>query len=149
MSFQRYGVDHYIPGSDANYTGGNSDNIFYETNSGQYSTLKNKMLIHLAAINPNINFSDSFTTYGLDISAFSYFNETKFIKTGDSLLMNNFIDPFLDRLIDWSSTDREKYVSNLQAAFRDYIAIVYDAQPAQIELLHERLRNLLDKDVGN
>ncbi|MBQ7560565.1 MAG: Ig-like domain-containing protein [Synergistaceae bacterium] len=148
MSFKRYGVDHYIPGSDANYTGGNSDNAFYEADSGQYSTIKNKMRTHLAAINPNIKFSDSFTTYGIDTGVFSFFNDKKFIKTGDFLLMNNFLDPFLDRLIEWSGTNREKYVSNLQTAFRDYMAIIYDASTAQIELLNERLRKLWDIDVG-
>ena len=148
MSFKRYGVDHYIPGTEADYAGGDSDNTFYDISSAEYSHLKSRMLEHLKAVNSHINFSDSFSSYGLDTGLFSYFNEKSFIQTGDFLLMNNYLDTFLSRVVDWTGTNREGYVKNLQSALRDLMSIIYDVHPARLELFRERLRRLWEKDVG-
>ena len=148
MSFKRYGVDHYLPGTEAGYVSGNSDNMFYDYSSSEYLYLREKMLIHLHAVSPHINFADNFSSYGLDLGIFGYFNENSFIKKGDPLLMNNFLDTFFSRLFGWTNINREKYVSRLQTALRNYTSIVFDAHPAQLELFNERLLKLWDKDVG-
>ena len=147
MAFQRYGVDHYIPGTSADYKAGNSDNEFYEAGSQSYLLKRSIMETHLKAIDPNISFGDSFATYGLDTNMFAYFNETKFVQTGTYLSMNKFLDSFLDYFTGWTKTDRKKYAEILQPILHDIMMIVYDAHPARIELFNERLQKLLDKDV--
>ncbi|MBO4653022.1 MAG: hypothetical protein J5649_06880 [Lachnospiraceae bacterium] len=67
MGFIRYGVDHYIPGSNATDTradnDGNNipeDNKAWNVGSTDYNKQKAKMLAQLAAVNPDIVFDDYF-----------------------------------------------------------------------------------------
>jgi hypothetical protein len=57
MGYVRYGVDHYIPGSNSS-----SDNSkdYYKVDSSKYNQLKKSALMQLAAIDPRIAFDDDF-----------------------------------------------------------------------------------------
>ena len=73
MGFKRYGVDHYIPGSNpgtlkSNDYGIQYDNTSYKTTSTEYQTLRAKMLVQLSAVNPYITFSDTFMVLGLGLN---------------------------------------------------------------------------------
>ena len=84
MGFKRYGVDHYVPGSDAGdvkknikyataENGGYKlttyyDNSAYLTNSSAYASKRPDMLKQLALVNQDINFIDYFKETDLDIS---------------------------------------------------------------------------------
>ena len=55
MGFKRYGVDHYIPGSNAGTVqtaddGNKYDNTSYNTASTEYQAVKTKMLAQLSAV---------------------------------------------------------------------------------------------------
>ena len=66
MEFIRYGVDHYEPGSDADYKSANADNEFYDTSNQNYTTLKPQMEIQLKAIQPAMTYKDNFKSRGLN-----------------------------------------------------------------------------------
>lgn len=142
MKFQRYGIDHYVPGSDADYKSGNSDNTFYQDLSSQeYINMKNKMLTQLNAVNPAMKFSDDFSSYGLNPEMANIVT-TKWITTGSSLRMNDFLDGFCDRLVEWCSIDRPYYVANVQPALRDIMLVSVESTNAEVKEFKDRIANL-------
>ncbi len=149
MNFLRYGVDHYIPGSAANYKSGNAyDNEFYSVNNANYASALAKMEKQLTMVNSNITFDDNFKTKGLDTKFFSIIKK-KFIQDGTFELMNNYLDTlFLNYLTGWTSVNRALYAKNLQAAVRDYMAVLYNATEAQRTLFNSRVKAIIDNDIG-
>ena len=142
MKFQRYGIDHYVPGSNADYKSGNSDNTFYQDLSSQeYINMKNKMLTQLNAVNPAMKFSDDFSSYGLNPEMANIVT-TKWITTGSSLRMNDFLDGFCDRLVEWCSIDRPYYVANVQPALRDIMLVSVESTNAEVKEFKDRIANL-------
>lgn len=142
MKFQRYGIDHYVPGSDADYKSGNSDNTFYQDLSSQeYINMKNKMLTQLNAVNPAMKFSDDFSSYGFNPEMANIVT-TKWITTGSSLRMNDFLDGFCDRLVEWCSIDRPYYVANVQPALRDIMLVSVESTNAEVKEFKDRIANL-------
>ncbi|MBQ9897399.1 MAG: Ig-like domain-containing protein [Synergistaceae bacterium] len=149
MNFLRYGIDHYIPGSDADHKAGNNyDNEFYSMNNANYSPALAKMTRQLAMVNPDITFDDKFQTKGLDTKIFSLLRK-KFIQDGSFYLLNDYLDTlFMNYLTGWTSVDRAKYAADIQTALRDYMAVLYDATPAQSALFSQRVKGMIDNDIG-
>lgn len=80
MGFKRYGVDHYIPGTDAGEVitstyetptkitvTTHADNVAYIVGDANYNERRPKMLSHLEAIDSTILFSDDFSLNTLDL----------------------------------------------------------------------------------
>lgn len=81
MGFKRYGIDHYIPGTDAGEivtstyvtpTGitvtTRADNTALVVGSDEYNERRAKMLYYLSAIDSNITFSDEFSVARIDLA---------------------------------------------------------------------------------
>lgn len=79
MGFKRYGVDHYMPGTEAGEiitstyetpagvtVTTHTDNTAYVVGEGEYNEMRDKMQRHLAAIDSKITFSDTFSLVKID-----------------------------------------------------------------------------------
>ena len=138
MGFKRYGVDHYIPGSDygtvrSDDYGMQYDNTCYKTTSAEYQTVKSKMLTHLSAVNPNITFSDTFMVLGLGL------NETQRgyeLTPGEQIALEDFLDEFITNFFTWTMLSRNVYTGgveevsgmrvsygNIQRSFRELMVL--------------------------
>ena len=148
--FTRYGVDHYIPGSDA-YTYEDSsksgvstdtklwsinnwsfknvyqmwyDNESFTVGSDSYNTQKTKMLKQLAAVDPtNITFYDGFTVTALNYAPSPSFE--KLSTDGEKLTQEEFLLIFVRALQAWG------FYGNLENnTFRSSYA-TYSSDPDQ------------------
>ena len=151
MSFIRYGIDHYIPGTDAGNvtrgTDGNQyDNTFYTVSSTEYENVKTEMLKHLAAVNSHITFSDNFTPKGLkQVILIPPVN-------GNATLMNVYLDDLVDNLCDLTRLTRSVYngghnitsskftiYGDIQNALRNYMTMYFGSPKAETEEFKKRL----------
>lgn len=145
MGFKRYGVDHYIPGSNAGTVqtadnGSKYDNTYYKTTSAEYQTVKSKMLAHLLAVNPDITFTDDFSVLGLGLGN----KETKYVfKQGDSMTIDDYLDEFMRNFPAWTrltrsvynggvsiSSDRYTVYGNVQRSLRALMSLMYGSNTA-------------------
>ena len=117
MGFKRYGVDHYIPGSNPGTLQSDDygimyDNTYYKTTSAEYQTLKTKMLEQLFAVNPDITFSDQFAVLGLGL------NETqtgyKLTPAGEQIAIDDYLDEFVTNLVSWTGLTRNVYTGGVE-----------------------------------
>lgn len=166
MDFKRYGVDHYIPGTEAGSVKegdtreADSDNKAYPPSwpsittpmLTDYSFAKVVMLEHLKAINSNIKFSGAyvpeFGTYGLNISLKALTDSKKLIMYGNYVVMSDYLKELVVSLFTWTNINRDDYVRDLQGSFRTLVSIVFDAKKEQTDLFMERIKKLWDTDVG-
>lgn len=149
MFFKRYGIDHYMPGSEANYTSGNADNQYYSTSHADYSVAKAKMAVQLNAVNPLVKFDDSFKTWGLNADIGEMISSKKFFKEGDFIPMNEFLGTLFSKYFTiWTEMSRTKYTNGLQEAMRDYADIVFDCTPSQVQEVRDRFDKLW-RDTAN
>ena len=149
MFFKRYGIDHYMPGSEANYTGGSYDNQYYLTSHDDYSTAKAKMEVQLKAVNPLVNFDDSFKTLGLNVNIYEMINSKKFFTEGDYIPMNEFLETLFSKYFTiWTEMSRTKYTNGLQEAVRDCAEILFDCTPPQWQEVKNRFDKLW-RDISN
>ena len=177
MSFRRYGLDHFIPGTAPGTPGKRSDNKEYAVGSGEYLALKPLMLTHLKAVNSYINFSDDFKVYGLNTAqlksalvstatpltfmlhaigmGLSMKEDKKnlIIRKGTNISMDAFLDEFFSNLCSWTSMTRKAYSdghmavkSSVQTAARDYMAIVFDSTPKELDDFTDSLIGLWKND---
>ena len=149
MFFKRYGIDHYMPGSEANYTSGSSDNQYYSTSHADYSAAKAKMAVQLKAVNPLVIFDDSFKTWGLNVNIDEMVKSKKFFKEGDYIPMNEFLGTLFSKYFTiWTEMSRTKYTNGLQVAVRDFAEIVFDCTPSQVQEVRNRFDKLW-RDTAN
>lgn len=122
MGFKRYGVDHYVPGSDAGAVqtkktrataenGGYDitlqyDNGAYYTNYDQYKAIRRSMLDQLTSVNKGIQFNDVFK-----IAKFSVF-EPHFRAETDGPAVGQSIEQWLpdmyEKLQTWNLLAEDK-----------------------------------------
>ena len=137
MGFKRYGVDHYVPGTevqddiivstaDATLSGEEgvqvttyADNTRINSKKGDpagdegyedYKTRRSRMLKHLAAIDPSITYDDYFQTKGLDIAGLNFGGDA-----GDyeGSLREDFLIDFMAFMQSSTSLDRKTWATKV------------------------------------
>ena len=154
MNFIRYGVDHYIPGTEAGTvakgTDGNQyDNTFYTASSSEYAAVKTEMLKHLAAVNSYITFNDKFTPKGLKKVILIPPVE------GNATLMNVYLDDLLDNLCNLTNLNRAVYTGghnitsdkftiygDIQTALRNYMTMYFGSPKTETDEFKKRLLSI-------
>ena len=111
MKFKRYGVDHYIPGSDAGSIvegsdGNKHDNEFYKTDTPRYISVYEKMMEQLVVVNNEFAFNDKFSVWGLDLRVL---RTNLLFREGEKMYMDDFLDEFVKNLCEWTGMTREHY----------------------------------------
>lgn len=148
MSFKRYGVDHYMPGTEAGEISNGSDNIFSRT-----AIDKNVMLQHWQAMNESADLSllkEQVPAYGLNITLLNqeltlmnandaesnltgiglFFtglslygkyqdHPEQLIPTKQNVYMNDFHDGFISTLQSWLGLSRNVYNGKSETAVID------------------------------
>ena len=179
MGFKRYGVDHYVPGDPTNNiqsattsTQAGSlttyyDNTEYNTKkvdsneaTEAYATQREKMILQLAAINPDVIFDDYFR-----VASLSYFPSVSFDvisgnTTGVADWEKSFFADFQNWVLDESkyggskNTYRNCYAAQsinsktYQAALRVAVGIVFNrSSDESTQLLNMISRNV--SRIGN
>lgn len=159
MGFIRYGIDHYIPGTDAGNvvkgTDGNQyDNTFYNTSSAEYANVKTEMLKHLAAVNSYITFSDAFTPKGLN--SYILYPPVE----GNKTLMNDYLDDLADNLCDLTRLTRSVYTGghnitstrytiygDIQTALHHYMTMLYGSPKAETDEFTKRIVSIYNEST--
>ena len=163
MSFKRYGVDHYLPGSDAGSIvegsdGNKHDNEFYKTDTAPYIPVYQKMVEHLALVNNQFAFDDDFTVWGLDLR---WLRTNLIFREGEEMYMDDFLDEFVGNLCAWTGMTREHYNEkgardldmgylldgNIQGALRDCMSIIYGSRTEETKAFVEALKSFWN-DAG-
>ncbi|MDO4483452.1 MAG: LPXTG cell wall anchor domain-containing protein [Clostridia bacterium] len=163
LGFQRYGVDHFIPGSGSRtpyaYTRSHSnqltpagtpqatfraDNDDYPVGSADYTAVKNVMRQQLAATDPTLHFDDYFhlATFNLKETLFGK-GYTKKVGRND-IQLSDWLDDFTFRAATWlengSRDTRNLYVANYS---QSALARVFEL------MNHDMLGNLKDQFVDS
>lgn len=121
MGFKRYGVDHYIPGTDAGeittstYTTATgvtvttrTDNSPLEVGSTAYNEKREGMVENLANIDPTIEFSDSFSL--ATINVLNIVSGGEIITTLESdITPSAWLDAFVSDLQSWAANGTYTY----------------------------------------
>lgn len=116
LGFKRYGVDHYIPGTDAGEIQSSvyitptgitvttySDNIAYAVGDSNYNARRTQMLHYLETIDSNIKFNDSFSLATIDIGS-AIMNGSNALKTLDANVTSaDWLDCFIEDLLNWAA----------------------------------------------
>ena len=147
MAFKRYGVDHYIPGTEAGEISNGSDNTFSRT-----AVDKSVMLRHLKAVNESADSShlkEQVPAYGLNITLLNqeltqagadsytsgdftglfaiglhlyskYSNSLDLlVPTRQSVWVNDFCDDFVGTLQSWLTLTRSVYTGGREMVLVD------------------------------
>ncbi len=157
MDFKRYGVDHYLPGSDAGSIvegndGNKHDNEFYKTDTGNYISVYQKMAEQLSVINNQFAFDDKFTVWGLDLRLL---RTNLLFRRGEKMYMDDFLDEFVKNLCEWTGMTREYYNAkdghdldmgylidgNIQGALRDCMSILYGSTTGETKAFGDNLKS--------
>ncbi len=132
MGFKRYGVDHYVPGTDAGEiktstyitpTGitvtTHADNESYALGNADYDKIRLEAMQHLATIDDSIIFYDYFSLATMDYFS-AILNSPMFlqIEGGNEITIAEWLEFFIDDLQYWAATRVENGEYNQD--FRDY-----------------------------
>lgn len=139
MGFIRYGVDHYMPGTDAGSVTSDStvwsyvkdhvsslyktqkDNNATATKTTAYSLQRGKMLEQLYATNPTIDYSDEFTTATIniytgvvmgEIPVLNWFAYDTIEEQESHLLVEDYEELFLRAFQAWGFYDDSQTTTN-------------------------------------
>lgn len=152
MGFKRYGVDHYMPGTEAGeiitsiYTTPTgisvttyADNEPYIVGDIDYLARRPEMLRHLSTIDSTVTFSDSFAIGKIDfMSALAGGELFVPIDEGKSITAAQWLDAFISDLQNWAANGtysdgslegdyfndfREFYTTNIEFAGEEYVSI--------------------------
>ena len=157
MNFKRYGVDHYLPGSDADSIvegsdGNKHDNEFYKTDTSNYIPIYEKMIDQLVVVNNQFAFDDGFSVQGLDLR---WVRTNLLFREGEKMYMDDFLDEFVKNLCEWTSMTREHYNAkgvndldmgylidgNIQGALRDCMSILYGSTTEETKAFGDNLKS--------
>lgn len=124
MGFKRYGVDHYVPGTDAGEIKASTyvtptgitvttyaDNEAYIVGNADYNDRRSEMLHYLSAIDSSIEFSDSFSLATIDLKG-AIFNGSYAIKSLEEksdITCAEWLDCFIDSLLNWAANGTYNY----------------------------------------
>lgn len=175
MGFKRYGVDHYIPGTDAGevtrdtYSAAREkadvlnsvfvttyyDNTYTPTKTTEYDNRRALMLSHLKAIDSHMLFDDYFHPMAMD------FIPPKMYEAGDydNNRAEDFVEDFIrfmqygkfiadrDSDSDWSQAvvSREYWANELQNPMRDTMALVFSITADNKEGFANRAATIMNK----
>ncbi len=161
MKFKRYGVDHYLPGSEAasivkGNDGNKYDNEFYKTDTADYVKIYEKMLEQLVLVNNNFAFNDDFSVHGLDLR---WLRTNLLLREGEKMYMDDFLDEFVNNLCEWTALTRERYNEkgannlnmgylldeNIQGALRDCMSILYGSTTQETKAFGDNLKSFWEK----
>lgn len=155
MGFKRYGVDHYMPGTEAGEISNGSDNTFSRT-----AVDKNIMLQHWKAVNESADSSllkDQVPAYGLNINSF-------LISTNQNVYVNDFCDDFVNTLQSWLGLSRNVYngkpetavidgkpavvsYGDVQQTARDFMKLLHDFPPEESKEFTKRITDWCAGDM--
>lgn len=171
MGLKRYGVDHYIPGTDqvvdtpikstysasrGNSTGDNktvttySDNYPLKTKqSNEYTERRGRMIEYLKAIDPDIIFDDYFRPMAMDFApTFSIYENGNYYDNA----IEDFIDDFVRFLQEGTGQDysqaipnRSYYVDNYQSALMEIVKMVMMMDSDRMSRFSSRAGSIMDK----
>ena len=160
MGFKRYGVDHYIPGTNAGTpriaendavtrggTGGPArrylyaDNYAYQTSMIQYSNAG--VIAQLRAIDPNIVFDDYFATCGMDFAPSPSIYEKSTGKV--SVYEEKFIKDFLNEVQTGAIANRDVYASDLEPIFRTVMGMLFGMEPSRTKAFVDRASTTMNR----
>lgn len=157
MGMKRYGVDHYIPGTDSGAVQsssitvrrGNSsntamtvttyaDNSPLETKSSAYNTKMTSMLTHLKAIDSAMVFDDYFNPMSMSFVPVKTFANGNY----EGNLAEDYVKDLIRFLQEGTSPgdydhfsqavrNRDVYVSDYQQALRNIVGMLYAMDPAK------------------
>lgn len=121
MGFKRYGIDHYIPGTDAGeiitttYTTATgvtvttrADNSPLEVGSDSYNERREDMVENLSKIDPNIEFSDSFSLVTINVLNIVSGGEI-FTPIQTDITPSAWLDAFASDLQSWAANGTYTY----------------------------------------
>ena len=124
LGFKRYGVDHYMPGTDAGeiytsiYTTPTgitvttyADNVAYVVGDNDYNARRPEMLNHLSNIDSNIDFIDEFSLATIDLAG-AIFKGNYAFKTFEgenNLTAAEWIQCFIHDLLEWAANGTYDY----------------------------------------
>ncbi len=159
MGFKRYGVDHYVPGTETgevykitesasragSYSGittvtRREDNDPIETKTGAYETLREKMLPQLRSMDSDIVFDDYF-----HLTEMNFISDPMFEEAGDySETEEWFIRSFLSVFQSSSLTSRDTWAvenveingttyNTMQQALRETCALVFGLDETRMQ----------------
>ena len=114
MGFKRYGVDHYVPGTDAGEIKASTyvtptgitvttyaDNEAYIVGNADYNDRRTEMLHYLSCINSKIVFSDDFSLATIDLMG-AILNGELFepIESGENVTAAQWLESFISDLLN-------------------------------------------------
>ncbi len=118
MGFKRYGVDHYVPGTDAGEIVSTTyvtpagvtvttyaDNTAYVVGDSNYNERRTNMLLQLAAIDDRVDFSDDFSVGKIDVMGALSGGDEFFIpvEAGKNITATEYLDCFMNDLQHWAA----------------------------------------------
>nr|MCR5623891.1 hypothetical protein [Lachnospiraceae bacterium] len=135
MGFKRYGVDHYLPGSNAksepvktvsyahDYATGKDltditvttycDNELYSSkNDNNYTEMQKKMLDQLEMIDPGTVYDQFFGVYEMFFITV-YYDTFEPVKNYDTYKMEEFINRFIEKAQAWHIKNRSKFATEI------------------------------------
>ena len=147
MGFKRYGVDHYVPGTDAGEiktstyitpTGitvtTHADNKAYTLGNADYDKIRFEAMKHLATIDDSIIFYDYFSLATMDYFG-AILNSPMFlqIEGGNEMTIAEWLELFVNDLQCWAATRvengeynqdfRDYYTSHTEFAGQEYVTL--------------------------
>ncbi len=160
MGFKRYGVDHYIPGTNASTpelvendavtragVGGPNRRYLYADNIPIYSNDSNYgnegAIAQLKAIDPNIVFDDYFATCSMDfVPSPSIFEKP----TGKTVVYEEqFLRDFLNELQVAAISNRDSYASDLEPTFRTVMGMLFGMEPSRTKAFMDRASTTMNR----
>ena len=147
MGFKRYGVDHYVPGTDAGeiktytYTTPtgitvttHADNEAYALGNSDYDEIRIELMQHLAMIDDSIIFYDYFSLATMDYFG-AILNSPLYlqIEGGNEMTIAEWMALFVNDLQCWAATRvengeynqdfRDYYTSHTEFAGQEYVTV--------------------------
>ena len=117
MGFKRYGVDHYVPGTNAGEIVSSTyitptgitvttyaDNTPYVVGDNDYNERRPQMLLQLAAIDNTLEFKDEFSVGKIDVGSALSGSGNFFtpIEVGKNITVDQYLDCFMSDLQFWA-----------------------------------------------
>ena len=158
MGFRRYGVDHYIPGSDAsvvrittediNRSGTDAvkrrtlsaDNEAYLTNDKRYFAQVSKARAQVGLIDPTIVFDDYFMP-----ATINFVPPGISEKPTDGVYEERFLHDLLNKMQEWAIADRNAYARDWQPTFRQVMEMLFSMPDSRSKAFVDRASTTLNR----
>lgn len=175
MGLKRYGVDHYIPGTDqvvdtpikstysasrGNSTGDSKTVTTYSDNeplstkqSNAYTERRGRMIEYLKAIDPDIIFDDYFRPMAMDFApTFSIYENGNYYDNTIEDFIDDFVrflqegtEPSAQSYYSQAIPNRPYYVDNYQSALMEIVKMVMMMDSDRMSRFSSRAGSIMDK----